>query len=109
VHLPPGHKLVADRAAVSQGERAALRGATGVLRAHARAAAQVQLLLLGWGCDRPRSRRARGARTHRATRATRRRATDPGARLRLGFADAVHGAALSSRIDRRRVELRPAT
>ena len=50
---------LADRRAGREGERAALRGAAGVLPARARAAAQVQLVPLGAGRAHARPRRRR--------------------------------------------------
>ena len=98
-----GHELGADCAAASQGERAALRAATGFF-AHTLGPSR-KYSCCDWAGDAMTSLApsAKHSQTPR-TRATRRRATDPGARLRLGLADAAHGAALSSRIDRRRVE-----
>ncbi len=87
----------------------ALRGAGGVLCKCARAEPQILLLLLpGAGLD-VAGGRGGGAAPDRRARRSRRRPVDPRTRLRLGFAVAVDGAAISAFADHRRIEFGLAT
>ncbi len=79
-----------------RGQRPALRGAGGVLRPCARSEPQIFLVLLqGAGLHAAGGRRGGAAPDRRACR-YRRRTIDPRTRLRLGFAVAVDGAAISA-------------
>ena len=79
-----------------RGQRPALRGAGGVLRPCAGPEPQIFLVLLqGAGVDAAGGR-GRGAAPDRRARRSRRRPIDPRTRLRLGFAVAVDGAAVSA-------------
>ena len=68
-----GHARRAHRAAAREGQRAALRAAARILRARARPAPQIQLLLLGPGVTTLGRRRRAGARAHLRARPARRR------------------------------------
>lgn len=78
------------------GQRPALRGAGTAVPAHARPRAEVLLRAVAGGRRPGRVGGDHARRDHGACPA-RRRAGHPGARVRLGFADAGHGAALPQR------------
>ena len=84
-----------SRAGPGARQRAALRGARGVLPPRAGPASQVQQRLVAGGHDAPGGRRGTRARRDLRARRARRWPARPRAGLRLGLADPVDGPALS--------------
>ena len=92
-----------------RGQRPALRSAGGILRPRARPEPQILLVFLQGAEVDAAGGRGRSAAPDRRARRSRRRPVDPRTRLRLGFAVAVDGAAISRIRDHRGVEFAVAT